>query len=111
MFIDTETNTYPLFPADLLLIDSSIDLENLPERFQVLHVHPMPELETNEKAELQEPAFIGGKWVQEWIVSEMTEQEAILVNTPPTFQELKNAGFASNLIAQLYPDMISTSAE
>lgn len=92
MYIDTNTNTYPLYPGDVMLVTENWTVgEELPGGwFSVEPVDP-PTISSGQTYYETEPTLLNEVYFQTWAVRNLTEEELAAISAPVTArQKLKD---------------------
>jgi len=82
VYLNTQTHEYPRYAGDLNLLGWVVG-QSLPENWEEVEETPMPETLDSEVAYEIEPKKVNNKWVQQWAIRDLTEQEVTMVTTPP----------------------------
>jgi len=88
MYIDTNSNTYPLYPGDITLVSPSWSLgDPLPSGW--FEVEPTdPPIVTNTQTYYEEAPLLGdGTYTQVWGVRELTQEELDTIQAPITARQ------------------------
>ena len=82
IYYNTETNEYPRHDGDLELLGWSVGTP-LPENWVDIYQTDPPAVLENEIAYEVLPQLIGGNWIQQWAVRDMSPEEIELRDNPP----------------------------
>lgn len=88
MYIDTNSNTYPLYPGDIMLVSPSWSLgDPLPSGwFEVQPVDP-PSISSTEMYYEEAPSLVDGVYTQVWNTRSLTQEELDAVQAPITARQ------------------------
>lgn len=88
MYIDTNTNTYPLYPGDIMLVSPSWQPgDALPNGWFSVEPTEPPTISGTEIYEEATPDLVDGAYIQAWMVRNLTEEELAIRQAPTTARE------------------------
>ena len=77
-YINTQTLQYPLFEGDIRLAYPNVSFPREftpPEEFAIVYSTPRPEITYRQVVKEGKPVFSETKWVQSWLVTDLTVSE------------------------------------
>lgn len=88
MYIDTNSNTYPLYPGDIMLVSPSWSMgDPLPSGwFEVQQTTP-PTITSTQLYYEEAPSLADGVYTQVWNVRELTQEELDAIQAPVTARQ------------------------
>ena len=88
MYIDTNSNTYPLYPGDIALVSPSWSAgDPLPSGwFEVQQTTP-PTINSTQLYYEEAPSLVDGVYTQVWNVRELTQEELDAIQAPVTARQ------------------------
>ena len=88
MYIDTITNTYPLYPGDVALVAPSWSLgDPLPTGWFSVEPTEPPAISETQTYYEDAPALVDGAYVQVWLTRDLTQSELEFRAAPFTARE------------------------
>jgi hypothetical protein len=88
MYIDTNTNTYPLYPGDVMLVSPTWQLgDELPNGWFAVEPTDPPTISDTQMYQEATPDLVDGVYVQAWTVRNLTEEELAIRQAPTTARE------------------------
>jgi hypothetical protein len=88
MYIDTNTNTYPLYPGDVLLVSPSWSLgDPLPTGWFSVEPTDLPTISETQTYYEGAPIIVDGIYTQVWLTRDLTQSELEFRAAPFTARE------------------------
>jgi hypothetical protein len=88
MYIDTNSNTYPLYPGDIMLVSPSWSMgDSLPSGWFEVEPTAPPAITSTETYYEDTPSLMDGVYTQVWSVRELTQEELDTIQAPATARQ------------------------
>jgi hypothetical protein len=88
MYIDTNSNTYPLYPGDIMLVSPSWSLgDPLPSGWFSVEPTELPSITDTQTYYEEAPVLVDGIYTQVWNVRELTQIELDAAQAPVTARQ------------------------
>jgi hypothetical protein len=88
MYIDTNSNTYPLYPGDIMLVSPSWSLgDPLPSGWFEVEPTDPPAITNTQMYYEEDPLLENGIYTQVWNTRELTQEELAAAQAPATARQ------------------------
>jgi len=88
MYIDTNSNTYPLYPGDIMLVSPSWSLgDPLPSGWFSVEPTEPPSITGIQTYYEEAPALVDGVYTQTWNIRNLTQEELDAAQAPVTARQ------------------------